>query len=753
MNIHPFESQISHPLSLRNETLPIQNYDFFNFFELWNIIANNRWLIAIITIIGISTGTVYSTLVTPVYEANILIQVEESKPGNISANGALGEAANLFEIRSPATAEMEILRSRLVVAQTVQNLQLNLIIQPKNIPIVGDWLARNAGKTSDPGFLGISGYVTGNETLAVTFFEIPTEQNTKRFSISITSSGYDLLAPSSQLLAKGKVGVVTNFTVDGREGRILVSQINANPGAQFYLKNLSQIGVVNELQRSLVIEEQGRQSGVIRTSLTGTDPIKMAKILNEIGTLYVRQNITRKSAVAEKTLGFLGTLLPELRRQVDDAASKFNQFRNRNHTFDLSTEAKVELEQSIKLQTSLLELQQKRKELVNKFTTHHPNILTIDAQIENVSTEISALNGRLKVFPDVEQELLRLTRDLKVNTELYISLLNSFQQLRLVKEGNVGNVRIVDMAAISEDPVRPKKSAVIAFFGLLGLMIGLIFAFIRNSLRPGISDPSDIEHRTGLQVFSNIPFSTLQVNNVRNAARQIPGKHVLALYAPEDEAIESLRSFRTALQFGMLGTPNNLVLISGPTSGIGKSFLSLNLAVVLGANNKKVLLLDADFRKGNINQFLGLVRENGFSEVINGNIELNDALHLQVAPNVDFLATGRFPPNPAELLSTDAAHQLLLQLTSRYDFVIMDTAPVLVASDAAILGSKVGAVFFVARAETTSLGELQESVKRLRQNGIQVKGVIFNCMRITKHQYRYSLGNKYDSYSRENYQI
>jgi tyrosine-protein kinase Etk/Wzc len=526
----------------------------------------------------------------------------------------------------------------------------------------------------------------------------------------------------------------------------------AKPGAQFYLKRFSHLAVVEKLQSSLGIGEQGRQSGVIRTSLTGTEPAEIARTLNEIATLYVRQNVARKAAEAEKTIGFLGTQLPQLRTRIEESEAKFNQFRNLNSAFDLGTEAKLVLEQSVKLQTSLLELQQKRKDLEARFTNQHPSIQTLDAQIKNINAELGAISGRVKAFPDVEQDLLRLTRDLKVNTELYASLLNSSQQLQLVKEGKVGNVRVVDMAAVPELPVKPQRLTVLALAAALGLLAGVAIAFIRNSLRSGLKNPAEIEQRAGMHVFATVPHSDAQVQRAKAIKAKTPGTHVLAVIAPQDPVVESLRSLRTALQFAMLDATNNVVLITGPTPGIGKSFTSVNFAAVLGAANKKVLLIDADLRKGHLNQYVGQGRERGLSEVVSGSVELAHALRRNVAPNVDFLATGTLPPNPAELLMAPATQALLKQLASQYDLVIIDTPPVLAASDAAILAPLAGAVFMVARAEVTSLGELQESAKRLAQSGVQTRGVIFNDLNTTKRRYGYGVGNKYGQYRYTNYQ-
>lgn len=725
--------------------------DEISFLDLLDVVLDSRWLIAGVTLLALLLGGGYAFLTTPIYEANTLIQVEESKGGGSAAAGALGEAASLFEIRSPASAEMEILRSRLVVGQAVQNLQLDLSVTPKYIPVIGGWLSRRATALSSPGFLGLPGYVSGIESLQLGVFEVPREFEAKRFSVRLTSAGFDLLSPAGETVAQGALGQVLEFTLAGKPASLLVTRAAGLPGAQFYIQRRSRLAVIEELQTALGIAEQGRQSGVIRSTLSGADPAKIALVLNEIGALYVRQNIARKAAEAEKTLGFLDTLLPQLRTQVDDSETKFNQFRNRNSTFDLGVEAKLVLEQSVKLQTTLLEAQQKRKDFESRFTAQHPSVQIIDAQIKSINAELGTLSGKVKGFPSVEQDLLRLTRDLKVNNELYASLLNSAQQLRLVKEGKVGNVRIVDVAAPPEEPIKPKRLTVLALAGVLGLLAGLALAFMRNSLRPGIKDPTDIEQRAGLNVFSTIPYSAAQALLVKNIKNKAAGNHVLATLSPQDPAIESLRSLRTALQFAMLDSTNNMVLITGPTPGIGKSFTSVNFAAVLAAANKKVLLIDADLRKGHLNQYFGLPRGVGFSEVASGTATLAEALHRQIAPDVDFLTTGTLPPNPAEMLMTGASRQVLQHIAAQYDVVIVDTAPVLAASDASILAPLAGAVFLIARAEVTTLGELTESVKRLQQSGAQTKGVIFNGLNISKRRYGYGIGYRYGRYRYTNY--
>ena len=728
------------------QALP-EDEDSINLLELLDVVLDQRWLIAAVTAAVLVLGGIYAFLATPIFEANTLIQVEDSK-GN-PMGSMLGDASNLFDIRSPTTAEIEILRSRLVVGQAVANLQLDLDVRPKYLPLVGRWLARRATEPSKPGFLGLGGYVSGNEELRVAHLEVPHAREGQRYAVVLTAQGYELHSPDGEVLGQGRFGEPLPFKDEGQAGELLVADAIGKPGATFYLTRASRLAVTEGLQRDLKLAEQGKQSGIIQASLQDADPARAARILNEVGTLYVRQNTERKAAEAEKSITFLNTQLPQLRQQLEASEAKFNQFRNQKGTFDLSAEAKVSLDAYVNLRVKLLEAQQKRQELAARFTSQHPAVQAVDAQIRDVNAEIAKLDARSKTYPNVEQDLLRLTRDVKVNSELYTSLLNSFQQLRLVKEGKVGNVRVVDVAAVPERPVKPKRGMVLALSGVLGLLAGLALAFLRNSLRPGIKEPGDIEDRLGLHVFATVPHSPAQEALAAQMKERKPGVHLLAALQPEAPSVESLRSLRTALQFAMLDAPNNVVLISGPTPGIGKSFTGGNFAAVLAAGGKRVLLVDADMRKGHIHQYFGLERGHGLSELIAGSQTLAQVVRKNVTPQLDLITTGTPPPNPAELLMSPSMVQLLQNLSAQYDIVLIDTPPVLAVADTQVIAPQAGTVFLVARAEVTSLGELQESAKRLGQAGVAVKGVIFNDLDISKRRYGY--GYKYSRYRYTNY--
>jgi len=703
-----------------------------------------RWLIAVVAAVGALVGGAVAWTSVPVYETNTLIQVEDSKGGALG--NLIGDAGNVFDVRSPVTAEMEILRSRTIVGQAVERLQLDLSVRPRYAPLIGEWMSRRANGLSDPGFLGMGGYVRGKESIDLALFDVAPGLLGRTFVIAVTASGLSLQTEDGQRLASGQVGERLTFQLAGEEGAFLVSAMQAKPGAHFLVTRYALQAITGGLQASLQIGEKGRSSGIMNVSLEGDDPERIARVLNQITELYVRQNIDRKAAEAEKSLSFLTTQLPALRQQLEAAEDRFSRFRNERGTFDLGAESSALLGQMVGLRTKELELTQKRKELDERFTTEHPQVVAVENQLRALRGEIAKLERSARQLPATEQELLRLTRDVKVNNGLYTNLLDSFQQLRLVKEGKVGNVRVIDPAIVPQAPIKPRKAQILSLGLLLGLAAGAGLALLVSRWRPQLRSPEEIEQTTGLGVLATVPLSSRQTSFGAAIEQGVPGLHLLAVSHSDDAAIEGLRSLRTALQFTMLEATNRLVLVTGPTPSIGKSFVSANLAVVLGAGGRRVLLIDADLRKGHLHKYFGVDRGVGFSDVVAGRKPLNDTVFPNIAPGVDFITTGKLPPNPAELLGSTRTQALLRELTDRYDLVIVDTAPVLPVSDAQALAPRAGTVLMVARAEQSSLGDLIESRRRLAQAGAQVHGVVFNGLDLSRRRYGYSGSYRYGRY-------
>lgn len=704
-----------------------------------DVLLASRALIATITAVVLALGVAYAFLARPVYEADILVQVEDNPN---SANSLLGDVSSLFDVKAEATAEIEILRSRMVVGKAVDNLHLYIRAKPNYLPFVGAWISRRAKGLSEPGLMGFGGFAWAKESINVDQFDVPESLEGEQFKLVALGEGrYRLEQSSMDRPLEGRVGELLRADQEVGGFSLLVTALKAKPGIVFNLVRDSRLQTLEKLQDDLKIAEKGKQSGIIGAQLDGTDPVLTASILNEIGEEYVAQNIRRKAAEAEKSLVFLGNLLPQLKAELERAEVKYNEMRNKRNTFNLSEEGKAFLQESVTVETSLIELKQRRTELLTRFTATHPAVQAINQQISSLGAKLDGMAVRMKTFPNVEQDTLRLMRDVQVNNDLYVGLLNNMQQLKLVKAGKVGNVRLLDNAPVPEEPIRPKKGLTIVLAALLGLLSGVVTAFARNALYGGITDSQDIEQRSGLNVYATVPLSPQQAVLSEEIRQRKRGQFLLADRYPNDPSIESLRSLRTALQFAMLDAENNRVLLTGPTPGVGKSFVSANLALVMATAGKRVLLIDADMRKGYLNQYFGKDRQGGLSDVLAGAVSFSDAVHRGVFENLDFLSTGVMPPNPAELLLNERMVKLLQEVGDDYDLVLIDTPPVLAVSDTAILAARCGTVFLVTRFEKTTIGEITESAKQLRQSNADVNGVVFNGLDVSA--YRYGYGSKY----------
>ncbi|MEJ7930613.1 polysaccharide biosynthesis tyrosine autokinase [Ramlibacter sp. AN1015] len=719
--------------------------DEINLAEYWDIIIDNRWLIAATTAVALAVGSAYAYLAPPVYQSNLLIQVEDSKGG---AASLLGEAASLFEVKTAASAEVEIIRSRMVIGGAVDETALYIEAQPRLLPVVGDWLARSAEGLSKPK----RGYVYGKESISVSLFDVPADLEGTPFTLRVTGPGgdYSLRHPQLGEPLTGKVGQALARSVDGGSINLMVTGLQGLPGAEFELTRHSRLAIIENLQKQLKLAEKGRQSGVIDATLQDTDRGRLTRILNEIGEQYVRQNVERTAAEAKQTLAFLDSQMPQFKQQLTQSEEAYNRFRNQKGTVALDEEAKLILTRSVDLQAKQMEAQQKRRELLQRFTSEHPSIQTLDTQLAAWDREIASLNAQVKRLPAVQQDTVRLERDVKVNNALYEQLRRQALQLQLVREGKIGNVRVIDQAASPRTPVQPRKGITLGLALLLGLLGGVACAIARASLRRGVVNPQEIEAQTGVSVYSTIPMSELERSLAKEAEEKQPGLHLLAHTAPQDPAVESLRSLRTSLQFAMLEAPNNRLLITGATPGVGKSFVSANLAAVVASAGKRVLLIDADLRKGHLNQYFGIERSHGLSEMVAGSITVEQAVRRSVLPGMDFIPTGQLPPNPAELVMSGAFANHLEALSADYDMLIIDSAPILVAADTLTISALVGTLLLVARAGATQMGELHETTRRLRHAGRNTDGVLLNAMDLSNRHYG-SYGSKYGGYRYRQY--
>lgn len=711
-----------------------QNNDKFDIRELIGVISDNKWLIITAILTGLIIGIAKILLTTPIYKADAMLQVEETS----QPLGALEPMAALIEKNVPIEAEIAIIKSRKVLGATVKNLNMEIYAEPKYFPFFGESIARNfklrnKNRVSSPLF-GYTKNAWGGEKIKVESFNVPKDWIGKPFTVIAGEKGHFKVYDENELfVADGKVGEQVSKKIKGYDTklRLFISVLNSRPETNFIISRKSHVDAIEEIMKNFTVGEKGKGTGIIGVTLESASPAMAKQILNEIANIYVRLNVEQKSAEAQNTLEFLDKQLPMIKNQLEAATTALNEYRLQKGSVDLNMETQSVLQSVVKKRTEITLLQQRRDELRRKFTSSHPSVVAIDKQITRLDVQMKRHNKSITELPETQQVILRLSRDVKVNSELYNTLLNHLQTIKVAKAGTVGNVRVIDHAYQPKLPIKPIKGLTIVASLIVGLLGGIGIALLRKAMRQGIEDPEIIEQHLNIPVYATVPHSSFQKNANRLQARNKEYNEsfsILAIDNSEDLAIESLRSLRTTLHFAFLEAKNNIIMITGPSPGIGKTFISTNLAFVLACSDKKILLIDADLRKGYINKSLGVERENGLSCLISNKITPAEAIRtIETAEgSIDFIPTGELPPNPSELLLHERFSSLLESFSKKYDQIIIDSPPVLAVTDACIIGRLASVTLMVIKSGQHPLRELEQSAKRLKQNNVDVKGIVFN---------------------------
>jgi tyrosine-protein kinase Etk/Wzc len=697
--------------------------------EIIAVLMDYRWLIAAVSLLALVLGLAWVFVAKPVYRADGLLQVEEKSSGM----GSLKALQPLLGDDTTVSAELEILSSRMVLERVVSKLKLDIVAVPRTLPLIGGAVSRRyQGDEPNSPWLGLSSFAWGGDRIQVDSLDVPRRALDQRLTLVAGDDGtFEVLDWEDQPLLKGKAGT----RASNQNYSIFVAQLEARPGTQFRLMKLSAETAVDSLRKNYSVKERGKKSSLLELNLVGGDPGQIGIVLDDIMNTYVRQNVERRSAEAEKTLAFLETQLPALKTQVDSAEAAYNNYRQSRGSLDLSLETQGVLKSLVEVDNAAVLLKQERDELRERFTPEHPRIQAMDNKLQRLAERRKAFDADVAALPDTQQTVLRLARDVEVSNRLYTELLNTAQQLRVSKAGTVGDVRIIDPAAVAREPVGAKPIAILGIALLLGVLLSMVIIWLLRALRVVVEDPEIIESQLGLPVYATVPHSKTEIDLHRKSKFGVG--ELLAVGFPEDDAVESLRGLRTTLHFALLDAKRNSLLITGSSPSLGKSFISKNLGVVLAQVGKRVVIVDADLRRGHIHKEFGRERACGISEYVAGQASLDAILKTTSVANLWVISTGQIPPNPSELLMHERFVTLLTQLGERFDTVIVDAPPVLAVSDAAIIGRHVGATLMVARSGKHPIRELEQAVKRLNQAGVEVKGFVFNDLNVSRQRYRY----------------
>ncbi|MFA1777258.1 polysaccharide biosynthesis tyrosine autokinase [Klebsiella pneumoniae] len=689
---------------------------------------DHRKLIISVSSLFTLLALLYAIFATPIYQADALIQVEQKQ-----ANAILSNLSQMLPDSQPQSApEIALLQSRMILGKTVDDLNLQTRIKQKYFPLIGRGFSRLSGEKS-----GI-----------VTISRLYLPDNGKDESdllLTVKDSNHYIIS-NDDFEIEGKVGEL----LDEKGISLKVDAIDAIPNTQFIITYVSRLKAITDLQEKLAVNDQGKDTGILTISMTGDNPQLIEKIVDSISENYLAQNIARQAAQDAKSLDFLSKQLPQVRSDLDQAEDKLNQYRRQSDSVDLSLEAKSVLDQIVNVDNQLNELTFRESEISQLYTKEHPTYKALMEKRKTLQDEKLKLNKRVSAMPETQQEILRLSRDVESGRAVYMQLLNRQQELNIAKSSAIGNVRIIDNAVTQPKPVKPKKIIIVLIGIFLGMIVSAGIVLLKVLLRRGIETPEQLEE-LGINVYASIPvaeaFARKKVNDKgwgnRNSEQS---QSFLAIENPADLAIEAIRGLRTSLHFAMMEARNNVLMISGASPNAGKTFVSSNLAAIIAQTGKKVIFIDTDMRKGYTHKLFNVKNDKGLSDILSGKSDINGAVRTIEQANFDYISRGAVPPNPAELLMHRRFGELLNWASERYDIVVLDTPPILAVTDAAIIGNYAGTTLLVARFELNTAKEIDISVKRFEQTGVNVKGCILNGV-VKKASSYYGYGYNHYGYS------
>lgn len=703
---------------------------FFSLIAQWK-------LITLCVLLSIVCALLYLRITPNIYQVDALIQVESNKGASsvLSAN-----LATAIDQASPAQAEVAILKSRLVLGSVIDHLNLNIRISGTEDSF---WNRLIAKHEYDSEYSSQSVLFKDNQkSFDIRQFDIPQYFQDKNLILKFAQGKYSLTdAATEQVVFSAPLNQVSQLQSEFGGWKVAIfSQDNFN--TSYILRKQSLPASVSSLLSQYEVSEKGKGTGILELTYKGQDKQHITKILNATLAAYSQQNIERRTAETAQTLKFLEDQLPELKQQLDVAEREFNRFRQQYNTVDVTQESNLYISQSISLETTKASLEQQIAETSAKYTNEHPAMQQMNAQLGAINKRIAELDGTLKRLPELQRQYLQLFREVEVKQQLYTNLLNSYQQLRIVKAGEIGNVRIVDTAVEPIASIAPKKLQILILSVFLGGFLGILLALLRNMLRSGIKDSNQIENELDLPVYATVPHSPVQESHIKTLKKK-KNLPILAVKNNDDIAIESLRSMRTAIHFALSSAKNNIIMISGPSPELGKSFITINLATILAQSDKRVLLIDADLRRGYMHKYFNYDVQPGLAEYLNGQHELGSIVRSTEVENLSIISRGKSPANPSELLSTQKFADMLTHLSSQFDHILIDTPPVLAVTDGIIISQYAGVNLVVARYAKTQMKELEMTVNRFEQVGVKVNGFILNDIQREAGGYGYGYNYAY----------
>ena len=745
--------------------------------EMLNLMRDHIWEIVAATVAVFLLAVAYQLIATPVYSADVLVRVDPPEPN------ALGLALQTQEALPPPapspSTEMGVMRSRTVLDPVIDRYRFDVSIKPRRIPIIGDI----ADKFSTPGepngaWLGLKSFAWGGEVVKVGYLNVPQSLEEEKLSlIALGDGAYELLGPSGEFLIKGTVGK----PAEGNGISMLVNQLAARPGTHFEVIRWNSVDATKRFMDVVKITDKVKDSGLIQIEYADKSPSKAAEVANALGQQYLAAAIAGRQLNDTQTLNFIKGELPRLLADLRKSEEALKSFRANSNSMQPTTEAQSYLQGGLDLDRQIASLELQRTQLLEKYAPGSRWIQSVDTQLAQLKKTKAEFDGRFQGMPASERESVDLIRAQKVAETVYMGMVQKAEQLTVRRASTTGGAHILDTAVRPHRPVKPDPLIVLPGGFVLGLVAGVFIVFMRRHVLVGVTDPRYVERRLSVPVVGEVLFShqqSLLDRGLPAAARkplpgaggrgalQMPrgaegseaatgekidpsfgtsGNKILAERFPHDASVEALREVRTAMARDLAHTRNNIVMVTGPTTSAGKSFVAANLATLHAEAGARVALIDGDMRRGHLAAFFSQSNRGGLSEVLAERMPLRDVLRQVGIEGVTFMSCGARPENPAALLTRPRFREILQRLSSHFDLVIVDTPPFLAVTDASIIANETGASLLVLRSGMQTEEEIADTIKKIERAGGRVAGAVFNGIPLRRSTRNYGYATNYAS--------
>jgi capsular exopolysaccharide synthesis family protein len=474
---------------------------------------------------------------------------------------------------------------------------------------------------------------------------------------------------------------------------------------------------------------QGTQ--LVNVGYISRNPVQAAKFANALVNVYIQQDIKKRTEASRYATGWLEVQLIELRKKLEASEIALNEFMKNEEAFfmpnvEQRTHAGLE-----KLKEQKIAVENEIVELSKRYKSKHPTMISLQTRLQAVRDSMDAETKKLLDMNTKMIEYNVLKREIDSNKNLYDSFLRRTKETEVSKDLETTSVSIVDLADVPKSPFSPNRKRDISAGVTMGLLLGVVFAFILEYLDSTVKTAEDIEMYVKLPFLGYVP-------SARREAKTEQDIDLIAHKSPRSRITEAYRSVRTSIIFSSPeDKPLKTILITSTSPQEGKTTVSINLSIVFAHSNEKTLLVEGDLRKPRIARSFGIDNTIGVSSYLTGNKELEEVIRSTFIPNLFIIPSGPKPPNPSELLISTKTSQFLEQLQKKFDRIFIDSPPTFSVADSVILANKVDGVIDIIRSGFLNIDIILRGRQRLSEAKARILGVILNNVDVKREDSYY----------------